>query len=111
MYKQTLAVLSVVALTAGCAVNPENPVDYVTYRDEPLVKQIEDGMSKQQVLTIGGPPSSQINHSDKPGSCNNYVLSRDGHQQVYYVSFDANGQVDSKGFMTCEQHSANQEAW
>ncbi|HSC84973.1 MAG TPA: osmotically-inducible lipoprotein OsmE [Pseudomonas sp.] len=110
MYKQTLAVLSALALSTGCAIKPENPVDYVTYRDEPLVKQVEDGMSKQQVLTIGGTPSSQINRNDQPGSCNNYVLTHEGHKQVYYVSFDGNGLVDSKGFMTCEQRIANQKA-
>lgn len=109
MYRQTLAILGMAALTTACAVTPENPVDYVTYRDEPLVRQVEDGMSEQQVQTIAGPPSSHVARTDKPGSCNNYVLSHDGQQQVYYVSFDANGLVDSKGFMTCAQHSTNQK--
>lgn len=109
MHKQALIVLSLVAMAAGCAVKPENPTDYVTFRDEPLVQQVEDGMTKQQVRTIGGPPSSAVKRGSQAGTCNNYVLNRDGHQQVYYVSFDGNGLVDSKGFMTCEQHRINEE--
>jgi osmotically inducible lipoprotein OsmE len=45
-----------------------------------------------------------------PGTCNNYVLSKDGAKQVYYVSFNDIGKVDSKGFMTCEQHEKNQRS-
>ena len=36
------------------------------------------------------------------------VLNVDGLEQPYYVDFDVNGRVDSKGFMTCEQHQGNQ---
>ncbi|MEK1907807.1 MAG: osmotically-inducible lipoprotein OsmE [Pseudomonas sp.] len=110
MYKQTLAILGVVAVVSGCATKPENPVDYVTYRDQPLVKQVEDGMTKQQVMTVAGPPSSEVSRHDTQGSCNNYVLTHDGHQQVYYVNFDSSGRVDSKGFNTCEQHEINEKA-
>lgn len=110
MCKQILSLLSLLTLVAGCAVKPENPVDYVTYRNEPLVEHVEDGMSKQQVLGIGGTPSSVVKRSNAKGSCNNYVLTRDGHNQVYYVSFDSTGHVDSKGFMTCEQHQINENA-
>ncbi|UVE17513.1 osmotically-inducible lipoprotein OsmE [Pseudomonas sp. LS44] len=108
MYKHTLAVITVLATMAGCAGKPENPVDYVTYRDAPLVKQVEDGMSKHQVLSIAGTPSSEVPRTVHPGSCNNYILNKEGHQQAYYVTFDSAGKVDSKGFMTCEQHEINQ---
>ncbi len=47
MYKQTLAILLASATLAACGSRPENPVDYVTYRDEPLVKQVENGMTMQ----------------------------------------------------------------
>ncbi|AYC31254.1 osmotically-inducible lipoprotein OsmE [Pseudomonas cavernae] len=110
MYKQSIAVISLLAALTGCASKPENPVDYVTYRDEPLVKQVEDGMTRQQVLSIGGPPSSEVRRNLQPGTCNNYVLNQDGHQQVYYITFDSAGRVDSKGFMSCEQHEINQRA-
>lgn len=109
MHKQALAVLGLAVMAAGCAVKPENPTDYVTFRNEPLVDQVEDGMTRKTVLSIGGTPSSVVNRG-AAGTCNNYVLNRDGHKQVYYVSFDSKGLVDSKGFMTCEQHQKNMEA-
>lgn len=111
MYKQTLAALAVLATLTGCSHSQvQNPVDYLTYRSQPLVKQVELGMNEQQVLTIGGEPSSRVLRKAYPGTCNNYVLSKDGKQQVYYVSFNDIGKVDSKGFMTCEQHEKNQRS-
>lgn len=108
MLKQTFVAICALGAVAGCATKPENPVDYYTYRNEPLVKQVDDGMTRQQVLAIGGTPSSEVKRSVHPGTCNNYVLNQDGHEQVYYVSFDSAGRVDSKGFMTCEQHETNE---
>ncbi len=100
----TRALLPALLLTlGGCAGTLENPVDYVTYREQPLVKQVEDGMSRQQVLAIGGPPSSEVKRSDAAGTSTNYELSHDAHQQLYYVSFDGRGRVDDKGFMSCAQ--------
>ncbi|NBA95144.1 osmotically-inducible lipoprotein OsmE [Pseudomonas sp. R5(2019)] len=109
MYKSTLAALCVVASLSGCSTTPENPVDMVTFRNEPLVKEVENGMTMQRVIAIGGTPST---FKDLPngGTCNNYILNRDGHQQPYYITFDGTGHVDGKGFMTCEQHQANQKA-
>jgi osmotically inducible lipoprotein OsmE len=109
MYKQTLAVLLATAALAACSNRPENPVDYVTYRDEPLVKQVENGMTMQKVIAIGGSPSNAI---DLPhgGTCNDYILNRDGHQQPYYVRFDATGHVDAKGFKTCKQREEDSQA-
>jgi len=111
MYKQSLAVVFAMAAMAGCtSTTVQNPVDFATYRNEPLVKQVDDGMTEQQVLTIGGEPSTRVHRKVHPGTCNNYVLNKDGHQQTYYVTFNANGQVDSKGFMTCDQREANERA-
>ncbi|MDD1968808.1 osmotically-inducible lipoprotein OsmE [Pseudomonas putida] len=111
MYKQSLAVVFAMAALAGCSSTTlQNPVDYATYRNEPLVKQVDDGMTEQQVLTIGGEPSTRVHRKVHPGTCNNYVLNKDGHQQTYYVTFNANGRVDNKGFMTCEQREANERA-
>ena len=109
MYKQTLAILLASAALAGCSSRPENPVDYVTYRDEPLVKQVENGMTMQKVIAIGGSPS---NMSDLPngGICNDYILYKDGKQQPYYVRFDATGHVDAKGFKTCKQRQEDSDA-
>ncbi|MGV8916478.1 MAG: osmotically-inducible lipoprotein OsmE [Pseudomonas sp.] len=110
MFKQTVATLSVLAALTGCAGHTQNPVDYVTYRNEPLVKQVDKGMNEQQVLTIGGEPSSRQHRKVHAGSCNNYVLNHDGSQQTYYVTFDGNGKVDTKGFMTCDQREDNERA-
>lgn len=111
MYKQTLAAFCVLASVAGCSTTPENPVDFVTYRNEPLVKQVEKGMTMQQVITIGGSPSTVVDGTatSKGGTCNNYILNKEGKQQPYYVTFDSTGHVDSKGFMTCAQHATNQK--
>ncbi|MHA6495410.1 osmotically-inducible lipoprotein OsmE [Pseudomonas borbori] len=108
MYKQTLGVVCVMTVLAGCAGKPENPIDHVTFRNEPLVEHVEDGMTKERVLEIGGPASTEVQRSMLPGTCNNYVLNRDGHQQTYHVSFDSNGRVDGKGFMSCEQMEINE---
>lgn len=110
MYKHALAALLASAALVGCGSNrPENPVDYVTYREQPLVKQVGNGMTMQQVIAIGGSPSSVI---DLPhgGTCNNYVLNHEGKQQAYYVRFDATGHVDAKGFKTCEQRQKDEQA-
>lgn len=103
MSKQALMLACALATAAGCSSKMENPTDFYTYRDQPLVKQVEEGMGEKQVLTIGGPPSSSIPRKTNPGLCNNYVLNQDGHQQAYHVSFDRDGRVEEKGFMTCEQ--------
>lgn len=106
MYKHTFAGLALATVVAGCS-TMENPVDYVTYSKEPLVQEVRDGMSREQVRTIAGPPSSQVQNTVTPGTCNNYVLTVDGQQQPYYVTFGSDGLVDGKGFMTCEDHQNN----
>jgi len=98
---KTPALLCAFAVLAGCA--GHNPIDRVTYRKEPLVKEVERGMSKEQVRTLGGPPSSEFRRTAHSGSCNNYVLNRNGKEQTYYVSFNSDGRVDGKGFTTCEE--------
>ncbi|MBT8765512.1 osmotically-inducible lipoprotein OsmE [Metapseudomonas boanensis] len=103
MSKHGLVIACALATLAGCAGKMENPTDYYTYRDEPLVKQVEEGMTVQEVKTIGGPPSSSTRRKVKSGTCNNYILTKDGHKQAYHVSFDSSGRVEETGFMTCEQ--------
>lgn len=101
MKTQTLAALFAITAIAGCA--NHNPVDQVHFRNEPLVKQVEKGMTVEQVRTIGGPPSSTMQRTVNPGSCNDYVLYNDGNEQTYHVSFGASGLVDGKGFLTCNE--------
>ena len=102
MYKKILAATCVLATLAGCgSTTVQNPVDYVTYRDQPLVKQVENGMTRQQVLTIGGEPSTTLQRKVTPGTCNNSVMTKDGHQQAYHVRFHSDGRVANKGLLPC----------
>ncbi|MDQ7915049.1 osmotically-inducible lipoprotein OsmE [Pseudomonas sp. 102515] len=90
---------------AGCS-SVKNTADYtvgrVEFREQPLVKQVDKGMSKADVLRIGGTPSGTYTRKYRPGTCNNYVLNKDGKEQVYSIGFDSMNRVDSKDFETCE---------
>ncbi|WPC05845.1 osmotically-inducible lipoprotein OsmE [Pseudomonas benzenivorans] len=110
MHQQTLGVLALLSILSGCAGSLGNPNAYLTYRDEPLVAQVARDMSKQQVLEIGGAPSGVMPRSVNPGSCHDYILTRDGQPQAYHVSFDSAGRVDGKGFRTCTQMEDDERA-
>ncbi|TWI54846.1 Beta-barrel assembly machine subunit BamE [Pseudomonas duriflava] len=105
MFKKSLLIVALLATAAGCSTVKDKvdmAKDRVEYREQPLVRDVKMGMTKEQVLTLGGTPSSQYTRKVKPGSCNNYVLSREGQEQVYSIGFDSAGRVDAKGFETCE---------
>ncbi|WP_313025103.1 osmotically-inducible lipoprotein OsmE [Pseudomonas lopnurensis] len=108
MFKHATFPIAAVMLLAGCASNVQNPVDRLTYRDEPLVRDVEDGMTQERVLAIGGKPSNASARTVVPGLCHDYILSHEGKRQPYYVSFDASGRVDGQGFLTCRQLEENQ---
>ncbi|KFX71871.1 transcriptional regulator [Pseudomonas taeanensis MS-3] len=110
MYLRTLSVAGVLTALAGCAGQTQNPIDYLTYRDEPLVQEVALDMNKQHVLEIAGPPSSEEPRTVSPGTCNNYILNKEGRQQAYYVSFNSAGRVDGKGFISCQQMEKNERA-
>ncbi|MEL7936706.1 osmotically-inducible lipoprotein OsmE [Pseudomonas delhiensis] len=106
MYRQALLTATALALLAGCShesTRVQNPVNLVTYRDEPLVRDVHDGMSRDEVLRVGGPPSSTQARAYKAGSCNSYILNREGREQPYYVTFDDQGRVDGTGFLSCSE--------
>lgn len=106
MIKPLLTTLTVLAVLTGCSTPPKQ-----IYRDQPLVAQVKKGMSKQQVLDIGGQPVSVSKRSVNPGSCLDYLFTKDGQQQVYHVSLDAADKVDHKGFLSCAgRESADQNA-
>ncbi len=108
MFKHAIYAIAPVVLLAGCSGNVQNPVDRITFRDQPLVRDVETGMSLKRVLTIGGEPSKASARGAAPGLCHDYILNHDGKQQPYYVSFDASGRVDGQGFLTCKQLDENQ---
>lgn len=78
MFKRTLFFIAPLALLIGCSGNVQNPVDRITYRDEPLVRDVETGMTQARVLTIGGEPSRATARTVVPGLCHDYILNRDG---------------------------------
>ncbi|MBS7661999.1 osmotically-inducible lipoprotein OsmE [Pseudomonas lalucatii] len=110
MNKPTLAVLALLATLPGCAAPLGHPAAYLTYRDEPLVAQVALDMNQQQVRDIAGAPSGVLQRSVSPGSCHDYILTRDGQPQAYHVSFDSAGRVDGKGFSTCTQMEDRERA-
>lgn len=96
MTKPLLSTLAVLAVLTACT----TPLKQI-YHDQPLVAQVKKGMSKQQVLDIGGQPVSVSKRSVNPGSCLDYLFTKDGKQQPYHVSLDAADKVDHKGFLDC----------
>lgn len=103
MNKALYALVTLITVLAGCS------TDSHVYRDQPLVAKVETGMSKEQVEQIGGPPLSISDRTVEPGTCFDYNLSQPGHQQRYNVSFDGQGKVDHKSFMTCAEWSHAQQ--
>ncbi|WP_409278053.1 osmotically-inducible lipoprotein OsmE [Pseudomonas defluvii] len=79
------------------------------YRDQPLVAQVETGMSKDQVERIGGKPLAVSNRTVVPGTCYDYMFTNAGHKQPFNVSFDYSGKVDHTSFITCAQWSRAQQ--
>ncbi|MFF7065196.1 osmotically-inducible lipoprotein OsmE [Pseudomonas sp. NPDC008258] len=75
------------------------------YHDLPLVANVETGMSKDQVVQIGGKPVAESDRTVVPGTCYDYVLSKAANRQPYSVSFDGAGKVDKTAFMTCAEWS------
>ncbi|MEN5300902.1 osmotically-inducible lipoprotein OsmE [Pseudomonas sp. TWI628] len=104
MNKSTWAMWLVLAALAGCSSNSS------LYHDQPLVAKVDTGMSKAQVLQIGGEPGAQSDRTVVPGTCFDYMLTKPGQkQQPYMVSFDQAGKVDRTSFMTCAEWSNAQQ--
>ncbi|WP_313713163.1 osmotically-inducible lipoprotein OsmE [Pseudomonas sp.] len=100
MNKSTCALMLVLAALTGCSGNSSR------YHDQPLVAKVDTGMSKAQVLQIGGKPSAESDRTAVPGTCFDYMLTQPGQkQQPYMVSFDQAGKVDKTSFMTCAEWS------
>ncbi|CAI3802387.1 Osmotically-inducible putative lipoprotein OsmE [Pseudomonas sp. MM221] len=75
------------------------------YHDQPLVAKVATGMSKDQVVQIGGRPDAESERTVVPGTCFDYMLTKAGERQPYSVSFDGAGKVDKTTFMTCAEWS------
>ncbi|KAA9002061.1 osmotically-inducible lipoprotein OsmE [Affinibrenneria salicis] len=79
-----------------------------SFVNEPVVKDVKTGMTKEQVRQIAGPPSTEITMVHARGTCSTYVIGqRDGKLQTYFVSFNDTGHVMNKGFQSCEEYDSN----
>lgn len=103
MNKRLFALLVVLLATTGCATNAQ------VYRDQPLVANVDTGMSKDQVQRIGGTPLAVSDRTAVLGTCFDYMLSQGSQRQPFNVSFDEAGKVDHKSFMTCAEWSNAQQ--
>ena len=103
MKKLHVVMIATLAVVGGCFGNP------VIYRDQPLVAEVQMGMSKRQVLEIGGEPALTVPRKAYPGTCFEYQFTHDGERQPYMVSFNAHDNVDHKDFRTCAFWDQQQE--
>ncbi|MGF6391137.1 osmotically-inducible lipoprotein OsmE [Pseudomonas plecoglossicida] len=99
MNKSTCLLMITLSALVGCSTNASQ------YHDNPLVAKVATGMSKDQVMQIGGKPAAESDRTVVPGSCFDYMLTKPGQKHPYSVSFDGNGKVDKTGFMTCAEWS------
>lgn len=103
MNKSTCALMLVLSALAGCSSHSS------LYHDQPLVAKVATGMSKEQVLQIGGKPGAQSDRTVVPGTCFDYRLTNGAEAQPYMVSFDQADKVDKTSFMTCAEWSNAQQ--
>ncbi|WP_284353701.1 osmotically-inducible lipoprotein OsmE [Pseudomonas putida] len=99
MNKPHYALLFTLAALAACSSSS------ALYHDQPLVAKVDTGMSKDQVVQIGGKPDAESERTVVPGTCFDYLLTKAGNRQPYSVSFDGSGKVDKTAFMTCAEWS------
>ncbi|WP_144173045.1 osmotically-inducible lipoprotein OsmE [Pseudomonas sp. Kh13] len=99
MHKPFHALIFALIALSACSSNS------ALYHDQPLVAKVDTGMSKDQVVQIGGKPDAETARSVVPGTCFDYMLSKADNRQPYSVSFDGAGKVDNTAFMTCAEWS------
>lgn len=103
MNKTLCALIVALAAVGGCSTESR------LYGDKPLVADVDTGMTKEQVLQIGGPPQLISERTVVAGTCFDYTLTQDGQKQAYNVSFDAQGKVDHQSFLSCAEWSMRQQ--
>ncbi|PVZ54194.1 cell envelope protein SmpA [Pseudomonas sp. B1(2018)] len=102
MNRPLFTLVAVLTALPGCSTNS-------IYQDQPLVAKVDTGMTREQVRQIGGQPLAVSDRTVEAGTCFDYKLTHEGHQQAYNVSFDGHGMVDHKSFMTCAEWSHAQQ--
>lgn len=96
-----ICAVAVLTSLASCSVYDRA----ASYVDEPVVRDVSVGMSKQQVDSIAGQPATTINLMNANGTCNTYLINGTSNKpQAYFVSFDTRGKVMNKGYQTCADY-------
>lgn len=95
----------VLAVLSGCTTY-QKAESYVT---QPVVKNVKKGMTKQQVHTIAGNPSTDITMAHARGTCETYVLGKGANNQLltYFVSYTDAGRVMNYGFQSCAEYDTD----
>ncbi|KHN56114.1 osmotically-inducible lipoprotein OsmE [Pectobacterium fontis] len=79
-----------------------------SYVNEPVVKDVKVGMTKQQVQQVAGSGGTEKRLVNAKGTCSDYLLkNRDGTAQNYFVSYNDTGHVLNKGFQSCQAYDTN----
>jgi len=61
MIKRAIYIFAPVVLLAACSGNVQNPVDRITFRDEPLIRDVETGMSRSRYWpSVASPRRPQL---------------------------------------------------
>ncbi|AHZ77368.1 MULTISPECIES: osmotically-inducible lipoprotein OsmE [Pseudomonas] len=97
MNKPFHALILAMAALSACSSNS------TLYHDQPLVAKVTNGMSRDQVMQVGGKPDAETERTVVPGTCFDYMLTKADNRQPYSVSFDGTGKVDNTAFMTCAE--------
>lgn len=104
MKLKVLAVMLGVGVLAGCA----GQASTANFNHMPQVKDVHLNMTEASVRAVAGAPASTYRRESRSGTCYNYVLNSGGNSVPYFVSFDASGTVDNKGFETCKEFDRSQ---
>ncbi|OLF53398.1 osmotically-inducible lipoprotein OsmE [Pseudomonas chlororaphis] len=103
MNKACVVMIALLPALAACT------SDSHVYRNQPLVANVETGMTQEQVRQIGGEPLAVTPRTVELGTCFDYALTQAGRKQSFNVSFDGNGKVDHTSFITCAEWSHAQQ--
>lgn len=102
-----LSAAAVLTMLAGCTAYDRTKDQFT----QPVVKDVRKGMTRQQVLELAGPPSTEINMVHARGTCQTYILGqRDGKTESYFVALDENGRVMNSGYQTCAEYDTDPQA-
>lgn len=105
MKLKVLAVMLGTGVLVGCA----GQTSHANFHHQPLVKDVHLNMTEASVRSVAGAPASTYRRQSRVGTCYNYVLTSQGESTPYFVSFDAAGVVDNKGFKTCREFDRSQD--